>query len=331
MSDIRDVAKLAGVSPSTVSRVVSGKIPVTPATRERVLAAIKELNYQPNAMAQVLKGARIKTIGLFLPNVRDLVFPAVIQGIEDTAAKNGYLVVVCNTNEDVEKEKFYIENLRRRLIDGFIFCTARAGTNHLLTLQKEGFPHIFLIRKPEQLSNAVVLDNFAGAFAATEFLLAKGFRRIAFINGPRDILLYQERFRGYREALAKAGAALEENLIIHDISGREDSGQAVKKLLTCQEQPEAVFAASDPKAIGAIQAIVGAGFSVPGDISVIGFDDSAPARMVIPLLTTVAQPFYEMGQRACQRLIQHIDGNGELPPKMDVFPAELVIRHTVKC
>ncbi|MDF2568402.1 MAG: transcriptional regulator, LacI family [Sporomusa sp.] len=330
MSDIRDVAKFAGVSPSTVSRVINGKIPVNPDTKEKVIAAIKELNYQPNAMAQVLKGGRINTIGLFLPNVRNLVFPAVIQGIEDTAKKHGYIVVVCNTDEDVEKEKLYIENLRRRLVDGFIFCTARAGTNHLLDLQSEGFPHIFLIRNPEQLADAVVLDNYAGGYAATEYLLARGHRRIAIINGPRDVLLFNERFAGYKDALAKVGIPIDNDLIIHDISGWEDSYQAMQKLLALNERPDAVFAASDPKAIGAIQAIVDAGLAVPDDISVMGFDDSDPAHMAIPRLTTVAQPFYEMGVKACERLIRTIEGKGKSKPKVDIFPAELVIRKSVK-
>ncbi|HWR41892.1 LacI family DNA-binding transcriptional regulator [Sporomusa sp.] len=330
MSDIRDVAKLAGVSPSTVSRVLNGKIPVNPDTKEKVLAAIKELNYQPNAMAQVLKGGRINTIGLFLPNVRNLVFPAVIQGIEDTAKKHGYIVVVCNTDEDVEKEKFYIENLRRRLVDGFIFCTARAGTKHLLELQDEGFPHIYLIRKSEQLADAVILDNYAGACLATEYLVGQGHRRIALINGPRDVLLFQDRFAGYKDALAKAGIALDENLIIHDIHSWDDGYQAMVKLLALPEKPDAVFATSDPKAIGAIQAIVDAGLAVPQDISVMGFDDSDPARMTVPLLTTVAQPFYEMGAKACERLIKNIEGKRNMKPKIDVFPAELVIRKSVK-
>jgi len=327
--NIKEVAKAAGVSPSTVSRVLTGKIPVNEDTRARVLFAVEKMNYQPNACAQGLKGGRLHTIGLVIPNVRNLVFPAAIRGIEDMAKQNGYTVVLCNTDEDIEKERFYIESLRRRLIDGFIFSTARPGHEYLLDLPAEGVPVVFFIREFGNSVNTVVLDNEGGAYQATQYMLSRGLKNIALINGRLDLPLYQHRYDGYCRALREAGRQEPPGMVVHSVNGWDDGYQAMRDLLEKKLAPDAVFATSDPKAIGVIKAIHDAGLSVPQDISVMGFDDLDFAAMLNPPLTTVAQPFYEMGKRACRRLIQLIEKNKTTKVKVDVLPAELVIRKSV--
>lgn len=327
---IKEVAKRAGVSASTVSRALSGKIPVNEETKKKVMKAVEELNYQPNVLAQGLKDGKSKTLGLLIPNVRNLVFPAAIRGIEDTANKYGYTVVLCNTDEDVEREKFYIDSLRRRLIDGFIFSTARPGHEYLLKLKNEGFPMVFLIRRISGNVDAVTADNTNGAYEATKYLLSRGLKNIALITGSSDILLYQERFEGYKKALKEADIPLNHDIILHDVYGWEDGYKAMATLLEKGFKPDAVFATSDPKAIGVIRAIKDYGLSVPEDISVMGFDDLDMVALLDPPLTTVSQPFYEMGVAACKRLIKIIEANRKPKSLIKTLPCKLKIRSSVR-
>lgn len=329
MVNIKVVAKEAGVSASTVSRVLSGNAPVNDDTRVKVLAAIEKLNYQPNAFAQGLKGGRIQTIGLVIPNVRNLVFPAAIRGIEDKAKEHGYNVVLCNTDEDIEKERFYIENLRRRLIDGFIFSTARPGHEYLLDLPREGVPVVFMIRELGESVDTVVLDNKEGAYQATRFLISRGLRNLALINGRTDLPLYRDRFEGFVRASQEAELPVDQSLIVHGANGWDEGYQVMRMILEKGKLPDAIFATSDPKAIGVIRALREKGLKVPGDISVMGFDNLDFASLVDPPLTTVAQPFYEMGVQACARLIELIEAGSDGEARKDVFPAELMIRNSV--
>ncbi|NLZ54132.1 MAG: LacI family transcriptional regulator [Thermoanaerobacteraceae bacterium] len=330
MITIKDVAKRAGVSASTVSRALSGKIPVSEETKKKVMKAVKELNYQPNVFAQGLKDGKSKTLGLLIPNVRDLIFPSAILGIEDTANKYGYTVVLCNTDEDIEREKFYINSLRKRLIDGFIISTARPGHKHLLELKTEGFPMVFLIRQISDNVDTVTADNFNGAYDATNYLLSRGLENIALITGSSDILLYRERFEGYKKALQEANIPLNREIILDDIYGWKDSYKAMSMLLKKGFRPDAVFATSDPKAIGVIRAIKDYGLSVPDDISVMGFDDLDMVALLDPPLTTVSQPFYDMGVEACERLIRLIEAKRKPRPLIKALPCKLIIRNSVR-
>lgn len=329
MSDIKEVAKKANVSPSTVSRVIGGKIPVAEETKNRVLAAIAELHYRPNVIAQGLKGISTKTIGLVIPNVRSLVFPAAIRAIEDVAKKNGYVVVLCNTDEDFEQEKFYIETLRSRLVDGFIFSTARPGAQNILDLETEGFPVVLLLRQLERRVNAVVLDNFNSSYQAVKYLISRGLSKIGLINGSLELTLYQERFAGYKRALEEAGLPLPEKAIIHGIVGGEDAYLATTRILQTGVSVDSFFATNDPKALGAMRAVKDQGLSIPGDISIMGFDNLDIAPLLDPPLTTVAQPFYEMGAKACERLINMIENKRPEKPKIDVLPAKVIVRGSV--
>lgn len=329
MVNIKEVAKAAGVSASTVSRVLTGNIPVSADTRVRVMDAVEKLNYQPNACAQGLKGGRLRTIGLVIPNIRNLVFPAAIRGIEDEAGKHGYTLVLCNTDEDIDKERFYIDSLRRRLIDGFIFSTARPGHEYLLDLPSEGVPVVFLIRQLGESVDSVVLDNEDGAYQATKYMISRGLNQIALINGALDLPLYLQRYKGYLRALKEAGLAEPDRMVVHGASGWEDGYLVMKDMLIHDHKPDGVLASSDPKAMGVIRAIRDMGMKVPQDISVMGFDNLDFSSMIDPPLTTVAQPFYEMGIRACRRLIQLIEKGRCEKAQMEMLPAELVIRKSV--
>jgi len=328
MPTLKDVAERAGVSTSTVSRTITGKVHVDEQTQQRVWAAIKELDYKPNMLAKSLKEGRTNTVALVIPNIRNPIFPAVTRGAEDIARKNGFTLILCNTDENIDVEKEYIEKLTNRWIDGFIFATARDSSRHLLDLKEQGIPLVFMIRSMEGCNNRVVVDNITGAYKATEYLISRGCKNIAFINGPLDIDLYRQRLEGYEGALKTHNIEVDNNIIINNVDDQDNGYQAVLSLLNKNLPIDAIFAASDPKAVSAIKAIKHKGLSVPDDISVIGFDDLDIASIVEPGLTTIAQPAYELGASAMDMLIKIIKKRRNVRPV--VFDTELVVRQSVR-
>ena len=330
MATIKDVAKRAGVSPSTVSRALSGKVPVDQETRERVMEAVRALNYKPSILAKGLKEGRTNTIGLIVPNISNPVFPAVARGVEDVAREHGYTVILCNTDEDIEAEKDYVEKLQKRWVDGFIFATARKESHHILKLKESGFPVVLVVRHMGQAVNAVVIDNYRSSFEAVKYLIDTGHRRICIVNGDTSLTLYRERFDGYRHALQAAGLPVLPELVLN-AAGRRDTGyETVTAMIKKGVVPDAVFATSDPRAISTIRAIKDCGLNVPDDVSVVGFDDLDISAFLDPPLTTVSQPLYEMGARAARRLVGMINGEEYEQPKVELVEANLVIRKSVK-
>lgn len=331
---IKDVAKKAGVSTSTVSRVISGNGPVNDATRQKVMEAVRALNYRPNFLAKGLKEGRTKTIGLIIPNIRNPIFPAVVRGVEDTARKQGYTVVLCNTDEDVLIEREYVEKLRKRWVDGFILATVSEHIDHVLELKKKGFPVVLLIRNIDKHVDAVIIDNFKAAYKAVSYLVKTGHKKIAIIKGNQQLALYRERFRGYKQALKDAGLPLKEQLITGEdaecVQWSRDGYNAINRLLDQSIDFDAVFATTDLRAIGAIRAIKDHGLRVPEDISVIGFDNLEFSSLLDPPLSTMAQPFYDMGARAVNKLIQLIKNGQNAEPVIDVMEAELIIRKSTR-
>lgn len=329
MVNIKDVAVQAGVSTSTVSRALSGKAVVDPETKKRVMQAVRNLNYQPNALAKGLKEGCTKTIGLFIPNLRNLLFPAVIRGITDVAQKHGYTLVLCNTDEDLEAEKLNVQNLRKRLVDGLIFSTATVASSHLFKLKEQGYPIVLLIRHLNEELDSIIIDNYHGGFQATRFLLERGYRKIAIINGTMELDLYRQRFEGYKAALAEMGVPFDEKFVVDGIVGWEDGYQAMLKLLDDGVMPDAVFGTSDPKAMGVIKALKERKLRVPEDVAVIGYDNLDMSQLLDPPLTTMSQPFYEAGTRAAERLLKLINSKVRIKPVVQKLQTELLIRQSV--
>lgn len=330
MATIKDVAQKAGVATSTVSRILSGKGEASKETKERVLQIVQELNYKPNALAKGLKEGKSNTIGLIVPNIRDLVFPAAIRGISDYLEKHGYTLVLVNTDDKIELEKLHINNLQNRAVDGFIISTAKKDSVHLLELKKKGVPIVLLLRHLGDTMDAIIVDNYQGGYNATQYLIEKGHKKIAIVNGTMDLQLYRERYRGYVAALSEAGIEMDNNLVVHNVESWEDSLQAVKNLIERGGCPEAIFATSDPKALGVIRGLKDMNIKVPDDVSVIGFDNMDMAEMMAPPLTTVAQPFYKCGYMAAERLLRLIKSKRTLKPVVEELKTELLIRSSVK-
>lgn len=334
MVTIKEVAKKAGVSPSTVSRVLNGSSIVADATREKVMAAVKTLNYHPNFLAQGLKDGKTKTIGLIIPNIRNPIYPVVARGVEDVARKYGYTVILCNTDEDTEIEKESIQKLRKRWIDGFVIAPAAKETEHLEELQKEQFPMVIIIRKLDIEVNTVIIDNFQAAYDAVSFLIKTGHKRIAIVKGNQQLALYRDRFQGYRHALTDAHIPIEDELITGDnsdsIQWSLDGYNAINSLLNRNIQFDAVLATTDLRAIGAIRAIKDHNLRVPEDISVIGFDNLEFSSLIDPPLSTVSQPFYDIGARAASKLLQLCSGEDTSGPMVEIMPQELIIRKSTR-
>lgn len=328
MSNINDVAQLAGVSASTVSRALSGKIPVDSDTKQRVLKAVKQLNYCPNVLAKGLKEGKTYTIGLIIPNIRNPIFPAVARGVEDMARKYGYTVILCNTDENIQVELDYVEKLRKRWVDGLIFATATSESTHILQLFNEGFPVMLLVRRMEEMLHAVVVDNFTAAYEATKLLILRNCKNIALISGNPKVDVYRERLKGFIKAHGDFGMSIDENLVIQGVSGAREGYAACRYIIEKGMKFDGVFATSDRKAIGSIKALKDNNIRVPEDVKVVGFDDLETTEMFEPPLTTMSQPTYEMGALAMEKLVKIMNSKRKSKVFVEKLSAQLIIRDT---
>lgn len=334
MTNLKDVAEFAGVSASTVSRVLSGKNYINDNTRKRVLEAVHTLNYSPNVLAKSLKMGRSNTIALMVPSIQNQIFPVIARGVEDTARRAGFTVILCNTDEDTEVEKAYIDKLKNRWIDGFIVSSMLPGSHHIRRLRDEGFPLVLTSRYYDDTIDAVGIDNFQAAYDATRYLVRTGHRRIAFAMGREELSIYTERCKGYWAALRDSALPLEEELILREYNGTNSFYQLTKSLLAKRVRPDAIFASSDPKAIVIMRAVRDCGLSIPDDISVLGFDNIEISSLLEPPLSTVSQPLYDIGVLAAKKLItqiHHKEKNGKLlNPTVDVMSTDLIIRKSTR-
>lgn len=334
MVSLKDVAQHAGVSASTVSRVLSNKPVVNENTRMRVMDAVRLLDYRPNELAKSLKLGRSNTIALMVPSIQNLIFPSIARGVEDAARKAGYTVILCNTDEDVEEEKRYITRLRTRFIDGFIVASMMPNSDHIRKLWQEGFPVVLTSRIYDDTIDAVGIDNEGAAYDATQYLIRAGHKRIAFAMGREEIPLYMDRYKGYCRALRDGGLPYDEELVIHETSGTGSFYYLIRNLLKKGIQPDAVLASSDPKAFVVMRALHDAGLNIPGDVSVMGIDNVETSAQIEPPLSTVAQPLYEIGALAANKLIRqihHKEKTGKLAePQVDILKTDLIIRKSTR-
>jgi len=326
---INDVAKLAKVSKSTVSKVLNEQDGISEKTREKVLATMEKLNYHPSMVAKSLKSRKTKAIGLMLPSITNPVFPTILKGVEDTALENGYVIVFCNSDEKIEKESLYFEIFKNRWVDGIIFSVVTGNKeeeSYIRAIYEKGTPVVLIDREIDgYFANVVMIDNKKSAFDATTHLLELNHRKIGCITGPLNIKMFAKRLQGYRKALAEYGIEFNEDLVKEADLTIKGGSLAVKELLSQKELPTAIFACNDFMAIGAIKELQRNGLKVPNDVSVIGFDDIPLASLVTPSLTTIAQPLYEMGVEAMNLLMRLMEKKGASRRKI-LLDTQLVIR-----
>lgn len=333
--NLKQVAELAGVSVSTVSRVLNGKCYVSEKTRMAVLKAIDETNYQPNAIAQSLKNGRSKTICLLIPSIENLIFPELTRGVEDVAKKNGLTVFLCNTDEDAALEKSYVEAMKMRLVDGFVICSLATKSTHIRSLRSEGYPMVLVNRYDEDdigKVDIVAVDNFKAGYDATTYLIRTGRKRIALAQGKEELLLYRERKRGYRKALEDNGLEYDESLILYETYDTASFEYLTREVMKRENPPDAIFCTSDPKAFVVMHTLHDMGKRIPEDVAVLGFDNVSLAAMFEPTLSTMSQHLYNIGATAASNLVRQIEykeKNGTLPkPEHIIVPMELIIRRS---
>ena len=335
--NLKQVAAVAGVSVSTVSRVLNGKSYVNEETRKIVTEAIRKTNYQPNALAQSLKMGRSNTICLMIPSIENLMFPKLTRGVEDEARKNGMTVFLCNTDEDAAIEKSYLETMKQRWIDGFIVCSLSSDAPHIRSLRDEGYPLVLVNRFEESdigKVDTVTSDNFQIGYDATRYLARIGHKRIAIVCGREELLLYRERLRGYRKALSDSGLPEREEYLLRESGDSNGFYYQIRELAEQGQLPDAIFCTSDPKAFVVMHALHDMGLRIPEDVAVIGVDNVSMSAMVEPPLSTMTQHLYDMGMEAAKSLIRQIeykDKYGELPkPQRMIMNSDLIVRRSTK-
>ncbi|WP_026694152.1 LacI family DNA-binding transcriptional regulator [Peribacillus kribbensis] len=329
MVRIADVAKLANVSTATVSRVISNAGTVKKETAEKVLEAIKKLNYQPNMLARQLRRSETKTILVVVPDITNTFFSVVLRGIESVAIENGYQVLLGDARNDVESETSFLTILGQKKADGLILLTARTDQKILEDLSQD-FPVVLACEYYEGSKLPTVsIDNVSSARKATEYLISLNHKRIGHISGPLNIVVGRDRYRGFHQAMAQHGLSVDPSLIQEGEFSFESGFNLMMKFLSLENPPTALFAGNDEMAMGAIKAAKSKGLRVPEDLSVVGFDDIQFASIFEPALTTVAQPTFDMGQKA-MRLLLNLIKDEELEKDQFILPDKLIVRESCK-
>ncbi|MCR8981760.1 catabolite control protein A [Brevibacillus laterosporus] len=328
---IYDVAREAGVSMATVSRVVNGNPNVKPLTRKKVMTAIERLGYRPNAVARGLASKRTTTVGVIIPDISSQFFSELARGIEDIATMYKYNIILCNSDHRLEKELQLINTLLEKQVDGLLFMGAEIKEDHFHSLKTASIPTVLAAtRDPEGKLPAVTIDHFQAAYDATQALIKRGHKRIAIITGPMSYPLEGlVRFEGYKQALLDAGLSYDEQLVANGSFRYESGLQSMGDFMKLVEPPTAVFAASDEMAIGAIHAVQDLGHSVPEDVEVIGHDNVRLAEMVRPRLSTVVQPMYDIGAVAMRLLTKYMN-NEQVEDHIVLLPHRIEYRQSTK-
>ncbi len=327
MATIQDVAQQAGVSISTVSRVINNSAVVNPEVAARVRAVIQALDYRPNSAARTLRVQHSKIIGLLISDIQNPFFTGLIRGVEDVAQLNGYSLILCNSDEDPQKEQQYVEVLCAEHVAGAIVVPTR---EHLRALRRFRDSHIPVVavdrRVDDREIDAVLVDNQRGAREAVAHLIENGYRRIGIVTGPQTTTSGRERLEGYRQALNEAGIPLDPR-IEREGAFKEESGRRLtEELLDLEEPIDALFTANNLITLGALEAIHARQMRIPDDIAMVGFDEMPWAALSAISLSAVTQPVYDLGSTAATRLFQRLKHASSLTRQEIVLAPTLSIR-----
>lgn len=330
MATIKDVAARAGVSISTVSHVLNHTRRVSEEATRNVLEAVSALNYAPNSVARSLKVNNTRTIGLLVTASANPFFAEVVKGVEDYCFNQRYSLILCNTENQLERQRHYLRMLMEKRVDGLlVICTDLDDEIQTLLRSYQHVPQVVMDWGGRCDFANVINDNVrTGAYLAGKYLVEQGHRDIACITGQLAKQTTQLRLDGVRDALAEAGLALAPDNILEGDYEMQSGFDAMQRLIARPQRPTAVFAFDDPMAIGAICAATQAGLRVPEDISMVGYDDVEMARFSSPPLTTIRHPKAELGAHAVELLVSRIRNKEQSAEAVDVQP-ELVIRHSV--
>lgn len=329
-ASIKDVAKEAGVSIATVSRVLNDVDVVNEETKKKVQDAISKLGYRPNIVARSLKTQRTKTIGILIPDISSQLYPEIVRGTEDVANIYDYNIILCNSDSDLEKEKEYLRVLKEKMVDGLLYMSSSLEPEIVSLIKELEMPTVLVETTDKDKTFASVsIDNREAAYDAVSYLLEKGNRKIAYIGVHKDAVnANAARYFGYEDALKEREIEINEDLLYFGEVKAKEGYEAIEKILT-KNEIDAVFCSTDELAMGAINALRDRGLKVPEDVDVVGFDNIYTASLFYPKLTTVAQPMYDMGSVGMRMLIKIINKK-ELEEKNYILPYELIERDSCK-
>jgi len=324
MASIKDVAKAAGVSTATVSRVLSNGAHVRPEVRERVMEAVAQLAYRPNLLARSLRSQQTNTIGLIVSDIRNPFFTAISRAVEDTAYEQGFSLVLCNTDENPEKEAIYLNLMHDENVAGVIFSPTRQTAANFTAL-KVTFPTVIVDRSIQDADvDVVLLDNVDAAYRLTTHLIENGYQRIGAICGETSST-GRERYAGFEKALRARDLSPIADHVKYVQPKIEAGYAAALKILDSAQPPAALLATNSLLAAGALQAIRERNLSIPGDIALVTFDETTWASLVQPPLTLIAQPTNEIGKTATELLLQRIT-DPHRPTRQVILKGQLLVR-----
>lgn len=328
---IKDIARLANVSTTTVSHVLNSTRQVSEDLSNRVQVAIRDLEYKPNAMARALRVHSSKTLGLIVPDNSNPFFSEIALGAEDCAFRHGYSLFLCNSRHDSARELTYMTTLSTYAVDGLILSAVSGDLDQLSEFVKSGIPLVVVDRKLAAPDIEFIhSDHIEGAREATQHLVELGHRRIGIITGPIDVHSALDRIQGFEEILNEHGIPNDPDLSVRGDFQVESGRRAAQEMMELPDPPTAIFACNDMMAIGALQTLRTLGLGVPEDVSLVGFDDIFLASLLDPPLTTVAQSAYTIGEMAVARLVERMNGSKNLMTQEFCLPTDLIIRKSTR-
>ena len=326
-STLKDVANRAGVSKATVSRVLNNNPRVAEDLRLRVVEAVQALGYQPNRAARRLRASSSDVLGLIISDIANPFFISVVRGVEDTAYAHNMSVVLCNTDEDLVRQQIYLRVMQAEHVAGLIISPANVDED-FSGLKRLGIPVILLDRQTDKLvTDAVVVDNVAGACDAVRHLIGLGYERIGIVGGTPHLTTGRQRTEGYRKALHDAGIRIDERLVKHGDFKTDSGYRLTNELLQLPQPPRAIFVANNLMTLGALRAIREQGVRVPEEVALVGFDDMPWSSELCPPLTAVSQPTYELGQETVHLLLRRL-ADPNAPIRTVTLQPRLVVRES---
>ena len=325
---VKEIAKAAGVSTATVSRVLNGSDKVRESTAKKVKKVVDEMNYRMNHVARRMKVKQTDSlvIGLVITDIDNPFFSSIAKGVEEVASKNKLVTMICNTNENPEKERFFLNAMLSEKVSGVIIVPTTGNLDFFHELVEDDFPMVMVDRKLKGLRiDSVSLNNKKGAYEAVKRLIQNGHRRIGVVAGIKGLSNTQERLFGYREGLRESGIEEDKDLIFYGDYVESGGRKAIEKFMALKNPPTAVFSTNNLMTLGCIKEIYKQELTIPDDIAIIAFDDSVWSEALIPPLTTVKQPGFELGVNAAELLMKRLN-NGDSNRVDVVLNPELVIR-----
>ncbi len=329
MSTIRDVARLAGVAPITVSRVINHSGYFSAETRLHVEAAINQLGYMPNTLARSLRSRRTNTLALVLTDITNPFWTTVVRGVEDVASEAGFNLILCNTDESEAKQEQYLNMLLQKRVDGVLLVPVRCTSQPVHFIQSQNVPLVILDRHiPGVEVDSVRGDSEGGGYALVQLLLSLGHRQIAMLSGPQGVSSADDRVTGYQKAMAQAGLDHQNELVFYGEFTQQSGYKMMQSALAVKPRPTAIFAGNNFITIGSFKAVRDAGLRVPEDIALVGFDDLPVTLIIDPFFTVASQPAYEMGKQATELILARVTGQAPSECQENILPTEIIIRRS---